>query len=216
MDWTFVNNLVTVISRFPIERFLHRTSDKDFDNLAKRVIELSKTSAPPVPIAQLPVLEIKPPQPSETSFEEQIKTGTAGGICSDEHVSTASHLISEALRMARSRGMKDKEIRDRLKAARRELDLMERFDISESKIASYPKEQAEIARWLLPRSATIRHKINEILMQDKGIEELEQLSVFASSVASELTDRIDKLPEEQKESDTCLEVKKLSSFLEKP
>jgi hypothetical protein len=50
-------------------------------------------------------------------------------------------------------------------------------------------------------------------MRDKGIEDLERVSTYASATASELTDRIDSLPSEQKASDACLEVKGLRTFL---
>ena len=113
-----------------------------------------------------------------------------------------------------SRSVKDSEVRKRLKAARSELEQVERWDIVPEKIATYPTEQAETARWLLPKSAAIWHSINEILMRDKTIEDLEKLSAYASRVASELTDRIDSLPKEQKEGDACLEIKKLPQFLE--
>ena len=91
---------------------------------------------------------------------------------------------------------------------------MERYDLVAEKISSYPPEQQEIARWLLPKSAAIRHQINEILMRDKTIEDLEKLTSYGNATTSELTDRIDNLPPEQKTSDACLEIKKLPTFLE--
>lgn len=150
----------------------------------------------------------------EETEEERIRGGTAGSICSDEHISQAASDIEEALRMARSRGIKDSEVRKRLKAARAELNAMERWDMSAEKIVSYPKEQQEIARWLLPKSAAIRHTINEILMREGNIEDLEKLSAYAKEVAGALTDKIDSLPKEQKERDECIMVKSLKTFLE--
>lgn len=161
--------------------------------------------APPKPEEEVVETEIK---------EDQIKGGTAGNICSDEHVSQAASDLAEGLRMAQSRGVKDGEVRERLKKARAELNEMERYDLVAEKVVGYPPEQQKIARWLLPRSSTMRHTINEILMRDSEIDDLENLSAYASTTASELTDRIDSLPADQKASDECLEVKSLKTFLE--
>jgi hypothetical protein len=152
--------------------------------------------------------------PEEPRQEDEVKGGTAGKLCSDEHVSQVASNLKEALRMARSRGIKDKEIRDRLLSSRDELNAMERFDMVAEKVRTYSPEEQVIAKWLLPKSAAMRHAINEILMRDKGIEELEKLSAYASDTTRELTDRIDALPKEVKGTDECLEVKHLSTFLE--
>jgi len=153
-------------------------------------------------------------EPEPEVEEDEIKGGTAGNLCSDEHLVQAAANITEALRMARSRGIKDREVRDRIKAARSELNQMERFDITAEKIVTYPREQQEIAHWLLPRSSAMRHQINEILMRDKDIEDLEKVAAYGNTTASRLTDLIDALPKEQKESDACLEIKQLPAFLE--
>lgn len=157
---------------------------------------------------------VSPVETEAVEEEDQIAGGTAGNICSDEHVVQASADLTEALRMSRSRGVKDKEVRERLKAARSELNQMERYDLVAEKIGDYPSEQQEIARWLLPKSSAMRHQINEILMRDKTIEDLEKLAAYGSNTASQLTDQIDNLPPEQKESDACLVIKKLPTFLE--
>jgi hypothetical protein len=140
----------------------------------------------------------------EAPIRDEIKGGTAGNICSDEHVTQAASDIAKTLRMARGRGVKDAEVRRRSKAARDELNQMERYDLVAEKIATYPQEQQKIGAWLLPRSSAIRHSINEILMREKGIEDLKKVSAYASSTASELTDKIDALPTEQKAADECL------------
>jgi len=199
--WDVANTIFAFISRFPLERLVpQRTADKDLEEMAKRVEQLSQNPTPLI-MAKTPT--------------DEIKSGTAGNLCSDEHVVQAASDIAEALRMARRPGgIRDPEVRRRLKAARDELNQMERYDIVAEKIVTYPAEQAETARWLLPKSAAIRHTINEILMRDKTIEDLEKLSAYASGVASELTDKIDSLPKEQKERDACLEIKRLPQFLE--
>jgi hypothetical protein len=203
--WDVVNTLVAFVSRFPVERLIpQRTSDKDLEELAKRI----GISTPQAGHA------VNPPQFEAAAPEDSIRGGTAGSLCSDEHLTQCASNIREAWRMAQSRGVKDRQVRDRLKAARSELEQMERWDIVPEKIATYPQEHAETARWLLPKSSAIRHIINEILMRDKTIQDLEKLSVLASSVASELTDRIDSLPKDQKASDACLEIKRLPQFLE--
>lgn len=141
--------------------------------------------------------------PIETS-EDKVLGGTAGNLCGDEHVTQAAGDLDEALRMARSRGLKDPEVRERLKGARSELNQMERYDLVPGKVKTYPGEQQEIARWLLPESSSLRHQINDLLLRDRPLEDLENLTASADKVSSDLTDRIDKLPAEQKETDACV------------
>lgn len=150
-----------------------------------------------------PVLENPVEIPTEIS-EDKILGGTAGNLCGDEHLSQASGDLDEALRMARSRGLKDPEVRERLKGARSELNQMERYDLVPGKVKTYPGEQQEIARWLLPKSSSLRHQINDLLLRDRPLEDLENLTATADKVSSDLTDRIDKLPAEQKETDACV------------
>jgi len=141
--------------------------------------------------------------PIETS-EDKVLGGTAGNLCGDEHLTQAAGDLDEALRMARSRGLKDPEVRERLKGARSELNQMERYDLVPGKVKTYPGEQQEIARWLLPESSSLRHQINDLLLRDRPLEDLENLTASADKVSSDLTDRIDKLPAEQKETDACV------------
>jgi hypothetical protein len=146
--------------------------------------------------------------------EDSIKGGTAGTVCSEEHISQAASELKEALRMARARGIKDPEVRERLHGARDELNSMERRDMVAEKILTFPPEQAEIARWLLPKSAALRHSISELLMKDATIEDLEKASAMAAKTSREFTDRIEGLPAEQKANDECLGVKQLKQFVE--
>jgi hypothetical protein len=150
----------------------------------------------------------------EVTVEDAIKGGTAGTVCSEEHISQAASELKEALRMARARGIKDPEVRQRLHGARDELNSMERRDMVAEEIQSYPPEQQEIARWLLPKSAALRHSISEMLMKDATVEDLEKASAMAAKTSREFTDRIEGLPAEQKANDECLGVKQLKQFVE--
>lgn len=151
---------------------------------------------------------------SPITTKEAIKGGTAGVVCSDEHVTMADSELKEALRMARSRGLQDDEVRERLKGARDELNSMERRDMVAEKILSYPPEQQVIARWLLKNSASLRHSISEMLMADVSVEELEKTSAMAAQTAREFTKKVSALPKEQKANDECLNVKQLKQFVE--
>ncbi len=153
------------------------------------------------------------------NLETQSGTYTIMGFgvhnCSLEHISdVAASDIAEALRMARSRGIKDGEVRTRLVKARQELNQLERYDLTAEKIVNSPKEEQELARAVLPRSSAMRHAINDILMRDKDIEDLEKLAAYANNTSQQITDLVDALPAEQKASDECLQVKRLNPFLE--
>ena len=137
----------------------------------------------------------------EIPIRDKIKGGTAGNICSDEHVTQAASDTNEVLRMATGRAVKDAEIRRRSKAARSELNQKERYNLVTEKIACYPQKQQKFEAWLLPHSSVICHLTNEILMREKEIEDLEKVRAYAFSTASEFTDKIDALPTEQKAAD---------------
>jgi hypothetical protein len=158
----------------------------------------------------------EPPEGASTALAvaEAIKGGTAGTVCSEEHISQATSELKEALRMARARGIKDPEVRDRLHGARDELNSMERRDMVAEKIQGYPQEQQDIARWLLPKSAALRHSISEMLMKDATVEDLEKASAMAAKTSREFTQKIEGLPAAQKAGDECLGVKQLKQFVE--
>jgi len=181
------------------------TSIPTIKDLEERLKSIPSPEIPeqfPQPVLENPT-EIPTEIPVETS-EDKIIGGTAGNLCGDEHLSQAAGDLDEALRMARSRGIKDPEVRERLKGARSELNQMERYDLVPGKVKTYPGEQQEIARWLLPQSSSLRHQINDILLRDREIEDLENLTAAGDKVSSELTDKIDQLPIEQRETDACV------------
>ena len=181
---------------------LHRDSGNETGKTAT-VLDIPPVITEASPYPSIPVPEV-----------EAIKGGTAGTVCSEEHISQAASELKEALRMARARGIKDPEVRMRLHGARDELNSMERRDMVAEKIQSYPAEQQDIARWLLPKSAALRHSISEMLMKDASVEDLEKASAMAARTSREFTDRIEGLPAAQKAGDECLGVKQLKQFVE--
>jgi hypothetical protein len=64
---------------------------------------------------------LPPPAVPTIAKEDEAKRGTAGTIWSDEHVTQATSDLTKALRMACTRGVKDAEVRKRLKGTRSEL-----------------------------------------------------------------------------------------------
>jgi hypothetical protein len=90
--------------------------------LNPRGVEGHHPADPPVgtqPLANLPFC-LPPPLPT-IAKEDEVRGRTMGTIWSDEHVTQATSGLTKALRIACTRGVKDAEVRKRLKGVHSEL-----------------------------------------------------------------------------------------------
>jgi hypothetical protein len=109
--------------------------------------------------------------------KKKISEGVACIACSSDHLMTASGAIDEASRMAQGgKYIDDKEIISRLGTAKRELDIMERIDLTDKKIQGLKGEEKKLALDVKNKSAEIRHGIMGI----KSMSDLIELSATAS------------------------------------
>jgi len=82
--------------------------------------------------------------------------------CSSDHFSTVSGALSEALRFARTEGVRHPEVMRRLGLAKDELNAMERIDLSPENLVQLRGKEKKLAEWGLNASREIRHKITAI------------------------------------------------------
>jgi len=162
--------------------------------------------------ATAPETAKEPPlgQDETSPSQSAISTGTACLPCSRDHLSVTSSALSEGIRFAREKGIKDPEVIRRIRIALDELNVMERIDLAPVEIAGLKGAEKELAEWTLKNSRDLRHSITAI----KDAESMEKTAARASQITEEFMSRLWSIPEE--ECATCGEVReKLMEFIER-
>jgi len=178
--------------------------DKVSNRLDK--IGLMEELTPPETPTTAPESQEEPP----FSQNEAVATGTACLPCCRDHLSTSSSALSEGIRFARDKGVKDPEALRRIRIALDELNVMERIDLAPDETAKLRGAEKGLANWTLKGSREIRHAITAI----KDVESMEQAAAKASAVTEEFISRLWAIPEE--ECETCGEVREsIRQFVEK-
>jgi len=184
------------------------------DKVADKFDQAAEKFGPPEPTtpATAPeTLKEPPPSQDETSTSPgSISKGTACLPCSRDHFLTTSSSLSEGIRFAREKGVRDHEVMRRIRIALQELDIMERIDLAPEETAKLKGAEKELADWTLKSSRELRHAITAI----KDVDSMEQAAAEASAVTEEFMSRLWTIPEE--ECVTCGEVReRLREFIEK-
>jgi len=142
--------------------------------------------------------------------ETSISTGTACIPCSRDHLSVTSSALSEGIRFAREKGVKDSEVIRRVRIALDELNIMERIDLAPDETVKLKGAEKELADWTLKQSRELRHAITAI----NDVDTMEQAAARASAVTEEFMGRLWEIPEE--ECETCEQVRQsIRQFIEK-
>jgi len=179
------------------------------DKVADKFDQAAQKFGPPestTPATAPETLKEPPPGQDETS----ISTGTACIPCSRDHLSVTSSALSEGIRFAREKGVKDSEVIRRVRIALDELNIMERIDLAPDEITQLKGAEKELADWTLKQSRDLRHAITAI----KDVETMEQVAARASAVTEEFMTKLWEIPEE--ECETCEQVREsIKEFIEK-
>jgi len=184
------------------------------DKVADKFDQAAQKFGPPEPTTPTtaPVVEKEaPPEQNEISTSPgSISKGTACLPCSRDHFLTTSSSLSEGIRFAREKGVKDHEVMRRVRIALQELDIMERIDLAPEETAKLKGAEKELANWSLQQSRDLRHAITAI----NDVETMEQAAARASQITEEFMTRLWSISEE--ECDTCSEVReRLMEFIER-
>ena len=122
----------------------------------------------------------------EKPKEELKEKGTACLPCSRHHFSTVSAALNEAIRFARSNGIKHPEVVKRIGIAIDELNILERIDLASENIVRLPPQQQEIAEWALKKARELRHLIDDI----RNYKDLERVAAEASEIRTEFLKKL--------------------------
>ena len=144
-------------------------------------------------------------QDDETTSINKIKKGTACLPCSRDHLSTSSSALSEGVRFAREKGVKNAEVVRRLRIAIDELNIMERIDLAPSETSQLKGKEKETAIWVLSKSRDLRHDITAI----KNADDMERVAAKAADVTEAFMSRLFQLGEEEE----CLECEEIKESL---
>lgn len=130
----------------------------------KFISEILRTRSPKRKAAiESPIMTVEPTELQETLEEATPVVGKASSIesgcvpCSLGHLSICSGIINEAMRFARSGGIKSNEVIDRVGHCLQELNSLEREDLTPEKIIDLPPWEKELAVEALETSRATRH-----------------------------------------------------------
>ena len=174
----------------------------DIRSVAEEIRSLSpETSESP---KEPPVLQ------NQIPITTNVAKGTACLPCSRDHLSTSSSALSEGVRFAREKGIRDPEAVRRIRIALDELNIMERIDLAPDEIANLKGTEKELADWTLMQSRDLRHAITAI----KDVETMEKTAASASQITEEFMGKLWSIPEE--ECETCEQAREsLRQFIER-
>lgn len=141
----------------------------------KRKVELARNSRKPV---EQPVEPTSNLTQEKDLTQEKISEGQACLACTDDHFSTVSGALSEALRFARKGGIRHPEVMRRVGLARDELNICERMDLSPEQIVQLKGKEKELAEWGLNESRDLRHK----LMAMQTPDDLEKVAADVAKI----------------------------------
>ena len=201
----------SLINRIPFERILlpPRDNAKALRDFATDLTEHQGQNKPPSE-GKMTVPTQEPSLQQVEASASPVAAGTACIPCSRDHLSVTSSALSEGMRFAREKGVKDPEALRRIRIALDELNVMERIDLAPDETAKLKGAEKELADWTLQQSRELRHTITAI----KDVETMEQAAARASQVTEEFMGRLWAIPEE--ECETCEQVREsIRQFIER-
>lgn len=139
---------------------------------------------PPANEQNIPVIEES--VESEESHEPDYGPGgkaisTSCINCSRSHLVTISGALDEGLRFAREGGITHPEAIRRIALADKEINIMERIDLSPDAIQKSPVKDQEMARYFLPKIRKLRQDIGNI----KSAEDMERTAAESDVLTQE-------------------------------
>lgn len=137
---------------------------------------LSYFSPSPTPPGQVAIIDAKPIQ-IEISKPKEVATSCMA--CSRSHLTTIAGALDEALRFARTDGVQSPEVMKRIDMAEREVNIMERIDLSPDAIQNSPQAEQDFVRPFMPRIRELRQNIGQIT----SVDQLEKTAADANTVS---------------------------------
>ena len=151
-----------------------------FDDLVDKIREIDFSSE-----VEAPVREEMPNEQLSAGREAEITQGTACIPCSQDHWSTCSGLLAEALRFARTDGLTSEEVISRIGLCRDEANAMERVDLRPENTMNLPTWEKEIANDALNASRGLRHALDAMAT----VDDLEKVAGKVQAIRTDIGKR---------------------------
>jgi hypothetical protein len=145
---------------------------------------------------------------------ERKEVATSCLACSRSHLTTIAGALDESLRFARDEGVTSPEVLKRIDTAEREINIMERIDLSPDAIQNSPAEEQEFVRPFLPKIRELRQNIGQI----RSVGQLEKAAADAIEVSRDFKSaqmRMGAVPIEESEPTETDRVKAMETRLRK-
>lgn len=179
MRWDILNNVVTIISRVPIEKvFIQRPyQDERPLSLAARMPAISPVQEEAEEQEEYITEELVPVQSASeyAGFSQISAAGKACIPCSNDHFSTVAGELAEAIRFAREGGVVHPEVMFRISDAEDQLNALERIDGAPAKVQKLPADEKALMNEMIAASREMRHLLKDIAT----VEDLEHLAAHA-------------------------------------
>lgn len=150
MNWWGL--VIDGVSKIPWERIVIRPKVRPMPQFSIPRTVTTETPQKEPEIASQSEVATSTPSLEETE-------GTACLPCTQDHLSTCSGLLAEALRFARKDGIQSREVISRIGLCNDELNAMERVDLRPELTMKLPEWEKEIADTALKGSRDLRHDI---------------------------------------------------------
>jgi hypothetical protein len=134
------------------------------EDLARGIVEMrALEGSQTAPETQNAGKETEKEKQGLSDGSQSVSEGTACIPCSQDHLSTCSGLLAEALRFARNDGIESPEAISRVGLCADELNALERVDLRPELTSLLPHWEREIANGVLTGSRNLRHDMAGIL-----------------------------------------------------
>lgn len=174
-NWDIFKSLVTIASQAPIERIIFKRPYVQESHIAPAVMPS----------------ETEPVEETQYAGTSQLSAaGKACLPCGNDHFSTTSGELAEAMRFARAEGTIDHpEVLTRLAHSEDELNVFEREDGAPEKIVKLPPEEKALMNEMLVESRKLRHMLKEI----NTVDDLERVGAVAQETRRDFRNKLFRL-----------------------
>lgn len=145
------------------------------------IMKIDTSKLPTLPEMTMIEQPVLAPAIRQTITPSGTAVATSCIACSRSHMATIAGALDESIRFAREGGITDPEALSRIDAAEKEVNIMERIDLSPEAIQNSPEQDKEMARYFLPKIRGLRQQIGQI----SSVDALEKAAAEASTLTHE-------------------------------
>lgn len=151
----------------------------DYSELLNALPTIQINTPPPIEIPEVTKQPVAIQEESANTNRAPVSTSCLS--CSRSHLVTIAGALGESLRFARDGGIMDPEVVRRLDIAEKEVNIMERIDLSPEAIQNSPEKEQKLAHQFLPKIRALRQDIGQVA----SVDQLEKTAAEANVLSQE-------------------------------